>query len=77
MKSMKKAPKVNDSGEVDPDKMIWETVGNDGDHYAHSLNYLHIAESLDVVGINKEFGFAMAGKARTKGGDDGDWRPQT
>lgn len=77
LKSMKKAPKVNDSGEVDPDKMIWETVGNDGDHYAHSLNYLHIAESLDVVGINKEFGFAMAGKARTKGGDDGDWRPQT
>lgn len=78
LKSLKKAPKVNDAGEVDPDKMVWETIGNDGDHYAHSLNYLHIAESLDVAGVNKEFGFAMAGKARTKGGDDpGNWRPQT
>lgn len=70
LKSLKKAPKVNDAGEVDPDKMVWETIGNAGDHYAHSMNYLLIAESLDDVAVNKSFGFAMAGKARTKGGDD-------
>lgn len=76
LKSMKKAPKVNDSGEVDPDKMVWETIGNDGDHYAHSLNYLLIAESLDISAVNKDVGFAMAGKARIKGGEEQNWRSQ-
>lgn len=77
LKSLKKAPKVNDQGEADPDKMVWETVGNDGDHYAHSLNYLRIAESLDEITSSREFGYALAGTARTKGGEDpNNWRSQ-
>lgn len=68
VRSLRKVPRGTETAGVGADmemQMVWESV--DEDHYAHAINYMLIAESLDELANALEIpGYVMAASARRR-----------
>ncbi len=69
--AIKRVPRQTESQD-EMDGWIWENTDSvSGDHYAHAINYMLIAESLDDMQLlAQESGIALAGKARPQSRSD-------